>query len=71
MIQSVVSKNAFNSKSDNICADVEFGMLPDPESCRSFIVCMFFNPIPVNCSNEFPIFDQKSEECVAGESEYL
>lgn len=53
-----------------VCINVEFGFLPHPNTCRSFVMCLFFNPIVIECAGNTPVFDGVSE-CVAGKKKDL
>lgn len=51
---------------ENVCEDINIGIIPDPTSCTRFILCVFFTPEFLTCPPETPVFDTIQETCVAG-----
>lgn len=52
---------------DQICEGVNLGVFPNPNSCTSYILCVFNAGEIVQCQPNTPVFDIDRGVCVEGD----
>jgi Chitin binding Peritrophin-A domain len=62
------SAHQFNDL-EGICTGIDLGFLPDPRTCRGFILCIFGLPSEITCPPATPVYDPAQETCVEGNHE--
>jgi Chitin binding Peritrophin-A domain len=53
----------------NVCENIDFGLVADPDRCTGFYVCIFQAAQSVDCPSERPVFDKENSECAEGETD--
>lgn len=51
---------------EEICDGVNLGLFPNPESCTSYILCIFGNGQLEQCQSDRPVFDAVRGVCAEG-----
>jgi Chitin binding Peritrophin-A domain len=51
---------------EQICDGVNLGIFPNPNSCTSYVLCIFGTGDIVSCPSSTPVFDSAARACAAG-----
>ena len=58
-------------KRDDICNGVDLSIYPNPDSCTSYILCIFGEQEIIQCPVGAPVFNEKNRSCAEGNKTIL